>query len=223
MRIIIAGATRLGATLARRLVDTDAAVVLIDKDRAALDAIADDLDCGLIHADATLPSTLREAAQDDPDVLVALTHSDEDNILCAVVGRSVGFKRVIPQISSIELTSICEELDLTDFTTPDETIATSLITAIEDGSSPMQSTPLCGDLTQAAYEITGNLAGTAPADLDLPEGAQAIAVTRGGQDHFIVEVDVFREGDGLVLLLQRECLRQVVADLARKDQIERKD
>ena len=59
MRIVIAGATKLGATLAARLVDAKADVVLIDKDEAALDMLADTLDCGLIHGDATLPSVLR--------------------------------------------------------------------------------------------------------------------------------------------------------------------
>lgn len=218
MRIVIAGATSLGATLAERLIEAGAEVVLVDKDAAALDEIADTLDCGMIHGDATLPSTLREAAGDEPDVLVALTHSDEDNILCAVVGRSVGFERVIPQIAAVELGAICEELELTDFIMPDATIATSLIAAIEDGSSPMNASPLCGDLTLIGYRIAGALAGARVGDLDLPEAASLIAISRDGEDAFARDVDETAEGDQLTLLVRRDEIRETIAALSEQDE-----
>lgn len=217
MRIVIVGATRLGATLAGRLIEGGTEVVLVDKDGAALDRVADKLDCGMITGDATLPSTLREAAGDQPDVLVALTHSDEDNILCAVVGRSVGFGRVIPQIAEIELAAICEELELSDFITPDETIAASLIASIEDGSSPMRASPLCGDMTLAAYETAGDLAGREATEIAPVSGVRLVAVSRDGSDMFPEEAGALKEGDSLVILLQREALSEAIAALAEED------
>lgn len=223
MRIVIAGATKLGATLAARLIETGAEVVLIDKDGAALDALADRLDCGMIRGDATLPSTLREAAGEDADVLVALTHSDEDNILCAVVGRSVGYARVIPQIAETELGAICEELELTDFITPDETIASSLIAAIEDGSCPMRASPLCGDMTLSAFEVANALAGRPADGVEMPAGARLIAVAREGVDMFADDAGELKAGDALVLLVKREDLRAAIAGLADQDKRENEE
>ena len=221
MRIVIVGATELGATLARRLIAEDTDVVLIDKDRAALEALAEDLDCGMINADGTLPSTLREAGGDTPNVLVALTHSDEDNILCAIVGRSVGFKRVIPQIAAVELASICEELELGDFITPDETIATSLIASIEDGSSPMRASPLCGDLALSSYEAKNAFVGRSPDDIDIAPDAELIAITRGEEDCFACEIKEIEAGDRLVFLSKTRSLRETIAKLSKDDEAEK--
>ena len=110
MHITILGASRFGVATVQHLIDEGHEVVLIDSDRSRLDNLADELDCGMVCGDGTLPSTLRDAYGDGSDALVALTNEDDVNILAAVVGRAIGFGRVIPQIVRPELLTVVEEL-----------------------------------------------------------------------------------------------------------------
>ncbi|MEO1779726.1 MAG: NAD-binding protein, partial [Pseudomonadota bacterium] len=132
MRVIILGASRFGAAIAERLIEADHEVVLIDKDRDRLQKLAETVDCGMVEGDGTLPSVLRDVFRDEDDAFIAVTNASDDNILASVVARSVGFGRVIPQITSMELMDVCEELDLTEAINPHATVAESICTGLED-------------------------------------------------------------------------------------------
>ena len=112
MRIIVVGGSRFGIATLKHLLDKGHEAVLVDESRERLDDISDDVECGLIHGDGTLPSILREAMGDGADALMMLTNHDEANILGAAVGRSIGIERVVVQIIQTQLLPICEELGL---------------------------------------------------------------------------------------------------------------
>lgn len=114
MRIVVVGASRFGQATTRQLLDKGHEVVLVDSDRSRLESLEEDLDCGMLHGDGSLPSIQRDAYGDHADALVLLTNSDDVNILAAAVGKSIGFERVLPQIVRGELISVCEELGLED-------------------------------------------------------------------------------------------------------------
>lgn len=217
MRIVIGGATRLGAILAGQLIENDHEVVIIDQDSHRLEELAEHLDCGMIHGDASHPSTLREAAGDSNDVLVALTDSDEDNVLCALVGRSIGFNRVIPRIGETELGAICEELGLEDFIASDDALAASLLASIEEDTSPDREAPLSGDFRITAFDVAGDLEGRRLGDIDLGEKVRVIALHREQGDSFAdAEIELER-GDRVMLIGGREPLREARQKLAELD------
>lgn len=135
MRIIVVGASRFGLATLRQLTEKGHEAVLVDRNRDRLDTISDQVECGLIHGDGTLPSILREAMGDGADVLMMLTNQEEANILGAAVGRSVGFERVVVEIIRTELLPICDELGLDEVVTPHETVARSVVAALEEGGS----------------------------------------------------------------------------------------
>jgi len=140
MRIIVVGASRFGLATLRRLIEKGHEAVLVDRDREKLDSVSDDIECGLIHGDGTLPSILREAMGDDADTLMMLTNQEEVNILGAVVGRSIGFEHVVVQIIRTQLLPICEELGLTEVVTPHENVARSIVASLEQGG-PVRNGP----------------------------------------------------------------------------------
>lgn len=80
MRIIILGASRFGRAIAEQLIDAEHEVIVIDKSRDRLERLADQLDCGMLEGDGTMPTTLREVFRDENDVFVAVTNASEDNI-----------------------------------------------------------------------------------------------------------------------------------------------
>ncbi|MEM9013098.1 MAG: NAD-binding protein [Pseudomonadota bacterium] len=219
MRVVIAGATRLATVVVRQLIEDKHDVVVIDKDKAALERLGDTYDCGMIQGDATLPSTLRDAAGDEADILLALTNSDEDNILAALVGRSIGYQRVIPQIVETELTAVCEELALGEFLTPHATIARDLVASIDEGHAPEREAPLAGNFALTGYEVEGRLAGTRLGDLDLADG-RVVAVTSEQTDSFADPDMTLEAGMRLTILADRKSFKKILATLSDADEEE---
>ena len=64
MRIVIVGASRFGINTASQLIEKRHEVLMIDKDLERLKEIGEQLDCGMIHGDGSLPSIQREAFAD---------------------------------------------------------------------------------------------------------------------------------------------------------------
>lgn len=86
MKIIIIGAGFTGTQLAKRLISERNDVVLIDSDEETVRHVSNRLDCMVIQASGNSLTTLEEAGIDKADALVALTESDELNMItCSLV------------------------------------------------------------------------------------------------------------------------------------------
>ena len=88
MRVIIGGAGRVGSELARAMRAETMDVVLIDSDSRAVKN-AQSLDALVIHGDITSREALQEAGIGDATVFVAVTDSDDRNLIaCALAARA---------------------------------------------------------------------------------------------------------------------------------------
>ncbi len=90
MYIVIVGAGNLGYHLAKTLMEEGHDVVVIDKQGDRCTEISNDLNVMVIHGDATKPSVLEEAGTPDADAVVALTGSDETNLIIALLAKQMG-------------------------------------------------------------------------------------------------------------------------------------
>jgi trk system potassium uptake protein TrkA len=226
MRIVIVGASRFGVATAEQLIDTGHQVVLIDTDRDKLDEVAEDLDVGLLHGDGSLPTIQREAFGDHADALILLTNTDDVNIMAAVVGRSVGFERVVPQIVRSELVAVCEELGLEDLVTPHQTLARSLLRMIEDHSDAALELRFRDGLTVRGYTIGPRLAGKKIGDLDLPDRCRVMGVAGDDRERLGYEDTELAEGNRLIVVAEDEIIDDVDAIFEAEgsaDRPERKD
>lgn len=122
MRVVFIGASSLAVVTAKLMRERGEEVVIIEHDKDHIDALSEELDCGFLHGDGSKPAILREANPEGTDVLFALTDNDQANILASLVGRSLGFKRVVTKIQDAELEHICKELGLEDIIVPSRTI-----------------------------------------------------------------------------------------------------
>jgi trk system potassium uptake protein TrkA len=122
MRAVFIGAGSLAVVTAKLIRERGEEVVIIEQDKERIDALADELDCGFLHGDGSKPAMLREANPEGTDVLFALTGNDQANILASLVGRSLGFKRVVTKIDDHEFEHICKELGLEDVIVPTRTV-----------------------------------------------------------------------------------------------------
>ncbi len=89
MKILILGAGKVGGTLAENLAKESFDVTLVDQDAAALDELRDKLDIRIVHGHGSNPDVLRSAGADDADMLIAVTSSDEVNMVACQVCYSL--------------------------------------------------------------------------------------------------------------------------------------
>lgn len=209
MRTVIVGASRFGTATARELTDDGHEVVIVDTDEAKLEQLADQLDCGFIHGDGTLPSVLRDAFGDHADSLVLLTNEDDVNILAALVGRSIGFERVIPQIVRAELLSVCDELELNDVITPHSTVARSIVQALKDKSDTSVDLRLHKGIRVVGYAITAAHDGQRVGELDLPAASRVIARAHGEEESLVDDDTELAEGDHLIVAVATEAVDEL--------------
>ncbi len=89
MKIIICGAGRVGSSIAQYLSRQNNDVVLIDEVPLRLLSIGDVADVKTVLGDGSLPESLVEAEADSADMLIAVTSSDQVNIVCCQMAHSL--------------------------------------------------------------------------------------------------------------------------------------
>jgi trk system potassium uptake protein TrkA len=89
MKIVILGAGQVGASVAESLVSEDNDITIVDSDGERLQYLQDRLDLRTVTGNAAHPSTLRKAGLDDADLLIAVTQSDQTNLVACKVAHSL--------------------------------------------------------------------------------------------------------------------------------------
>ena len=89
MNILILGAGQVGGTLAASLLAENHKLTLVDVDGDRLATLQEKMDIRTVRGQASLPSVLRQAGAEDADMLVAVTRSDETNLVACKLAADV--------------------------------------------------------------------------------------------------------------------------------------
>ena len=89
MKSIICGAGDVGHSIAEKLSKEGFEVTVIDESIARLKKIAENLDVKTITGVPSLPTVLLSAGAKDCEILIAVTRSDETNMVCCQIGHSL--------------------------------------------------------------------------------------------------------------------------------------
>ena len=87
MNIIILGAGQVGASVAEALASEANDITVVDQSAACLAQLAGHLDVRTVTGNAVLPSVLRDAGIEDAEMLVAVTQSDQTNLVACKIAR----------------------------------------------------------------------------------------------------------------------------------------
>lgn len=98
MKIIIAGAGKVGYSVAETLSSEGHDITVIDKNPDTINTLSNNLDVICVEGSATNPETLIEAGAGEADLLMAATRSDETNMVCGISASKLGTKHVIARI-----------------------------------------------------------------------------------------------------------------------------
>ena len=123
MHIIIVGCGKVGSTLAEQLQEEDTDLTLIDTDADVINNLTEDIDAMGIVGNGASINTLMEAGVKTADIMIAVTASDELNLLCCLIAQKTGhcqtIARVRNPIYSKEIGFIQERLGLSMIINPE--------------------------------------------------------------------------------------------------------
>ena len=104
LKIIIVGTGKVGTTLAHKLTDEGCDVTIVDKNREVVDRLAETYDIMGVVGNGSSYSTLIEAGVESADLIIAVTDSDELNLLCCALANMVGDCASVARVRSPEYT-----------------------------------------------------------------------------------------------------------------------
>ncbi len=128
MNIIIVGGGKVGTTILENLVQENHNVVAIDSNPKVIEEISNIYDVMCVCGNGVDWETLTEAGAQKANLLIAVTGSDEFNMLCCFMAKKVGVPHVIARIRNPEyndksLGFIKQSLDISFAINPDAVAA----------------------------------------------------------------------------------------------------
>jgi len=137
LKIIILGAGQVGANLAESLVAENNDITVIDLDTSRLALLQDRFDLRTVRGHAAHPSVLKQAGAEDADMLVAVTQSDETNLVaCRIASTLFNVPTRIARIRSSDFLALepgflAEQFGVDDVISPEQEVTDTLSRLIE--------------------------------------------------------------------------------------------
>ncbi|MGN0534751.1 MAG: Trk system potassium transporter TrkA [Eubacterium sp.] len=160
MDIVIIGAGKLGTGLAISLSGEDHNITVIDRNTPKLEAIVDKYDVQGISGSGTHIDVLRQADVPNADLVIATTHSDENNILVCLMAKKLGAANTIARVRNPEYNTQFEfmrnELGISLMINPDFTAALEIGRIIQFPEASNIESFANGNIDIAEYKITAS-------------------------------------------------------------------
>ncbi|MDR1625815.1 MAG: Trk system potassium transporter TrkA [Spirochaetia bacterium] len=138
MKIVIVGAGMVGTHVARQLTEENKSVVLIEKNPEVARIATNDLDCLVVSDDGSHPDVLQNAGMADCEYFIALTGSDEVNIVtCGMVSGEFPHLKTIARVRNPYYSSLGASkrafMGINFIINPEVEAANTIIRSIHEG------------------------------------------------------------------------------------------
>ena len=206
MYVVIAGGGKVGANVLRTLARLGHEATLIEQRRDRYERLEDEFGYQVQQGDATELFVLKRAGiARPPDIVVAVTGDDEDNlIICQVAREKFGVAKVIARVNDPRNQ---EHFDLLGISPTIST--TSSVMALIEHEVPQHELVHLLELRKENLEIIeievseeAPAAGKRVESLRMPEGARLISVMRDGRAQIAVGSTELRPGDQVLAILE---------------------
>ena len=157
MKIVIVGDGKIGSTLAEQLSREGHEVTIIDQNAVPLQQTVEDLDILCVEGNGAMSATQLEAGVDSADLLIAVTASDELNLLCCLVAKKLGARHTIARVRNPEydeeLNLISEDLGLSLSVNPELNCAAEIARTLRTPSAIKTDTFAGGRVEMLKFQL----------------------------------------------------------------------
>jgi trk system potassium uptake protein TrkA len=204
--VLIAGGGKAGANVMRALLRNGHEATIIEQDRDRYERLEAEFEHQAMNGDATELFVLEKAGiKRPPDLVLALTGDDEDNLVISQLAREkYGVPKVIARVNDPRNQPHFDLLGISP-----TICATSSVMALVEHEVPEHDLIHLLELRGENLEIVEvQLDGDSPSAgksieaLSLPEGSRLISVMRGGQAEIAVGSTVLEAGDQVLAILE---------------------
>jgi trk system potassium uptake protein TrkA len=161
MKIIIIGAGKVGFTLAENLVVENNDVTIVDKNPLALEKAEENIEVMCIKGNGVSASVLVEAGVDGADMLIAVTGSDEINMLCCLTAKKLGAVQTVARVRdpeyADELSLIKDHLGLDYVINPEYAAAEEIARSMGFSSAINVERFASGRVRMVELKVTANM------------------------------------------------------------------
>ena len=193
MQIVIVGDGKIGSTLAEQLSREGHNITIIDRSGAPLQQTSEDLDILCVEGNGATCATQKEAGVDTADLLIAVTASDELNLLCCLVAKKLGASHTIARVRNPEylssLSLITDDLGLSLCVNPELACATEIARSLRIPSAIKTDTFAKGHVELLKFQLPAGSILEGRTLMELPSLVRAkllvCAVERGEQEVYI--------------------------------------
>ena len=206
MYLIIAGGGKVGTNLTRSLLRAGHEVTLIEQQPYRFERLEAEFEHQVIRGDATEMFVLERAGiKRPPDLLIASTGDDEDNIIiCQLAREKYGINNVIARINDPRNQPYFDLLGISPTVS-----ATGAIMGLIEHEVPDHGLIHLLELRKENLEIVevqidkgSPVAGKRVDGLTLPEGSRLISVMRNGSAEIAVGSTTLEAGDQVLAILE---------------------
>ena len=216
MRIVIAGAGKVGITIAERLCREGHDITLIDLKREPLEAASGAMDAMGICGSCAALSVLKEAETGSADVFIAATGNDEANLVSCQFARKMGAKHTVARLRNQEylesIESLREIMDLSLAINPDYVTAEEISRVMQfPVATQVESFP-DSDLEIVTFRVAESSRLNGVSLMKLPtlirQKVLVCAAERDGQVMIPDGSFVLQAGDSISVTAQPQVLRR---------------
>jgi trk system potassium uptake protein TrkA len=228
MNIVILGAGQVGSSLARNLASEDNDITIIDSDKATLRDLREKLDVHTKQGHAAHPDVLEQANVNDADMLIAVTNSDEVNMMACQIAYSLF--RTPTRIARVRAAGYLQHPELftpelipVDVLISPEQLITDHIYRLISNPGTSQVIDFAGGtvrLVSVKAFHEGPLVGHAISDLgqNLPEvKVRVVAIFRQGKAIIPSGTTIIEANDEIFVVASAQHVRAVVSELRSVD------
>jgi trk system potassium uptake protein TrkA len=228
MKIVILGAGQVGGSVAESLVSEQNDITVVDLEPQRLRALQERLDLRTVLGSGAHPSVLAEAGIEDADLLVAVTQSDETNLVaCRIAARMFNVPRRIARVRATDYLAnervLGEEGFDVDVSICPEQVLTEYIAKLVEFPEALQVLDFAGgkvSLVAVRAYSGGPLVGHPLKDLrrHMPRiDTRIVAIFRGDRSIVPDGDTVIEAGDEVFCLAASGHIREVMRELRRMD------
>lgn len=216
-RVALVGGGDVGLQLANMFATLVGDVRLVERGRARCENLAQLApNVTVLHGDGTHLSFLREERLGTADVVLAVTGSDEVNLMSSLLARELGVAHTFALVHRPGYTAVYEHLGLSGTTSAHEVMAHTLHGLLPGRELIGASTLVGTDLELLELRVPTLRRPLAPRSLPLGPGAQVLAVIAHDEVTRLVDPNAeVRGGEHLVVVAPGHRRREILRALPR--------
>lgn len=219
MRIILAGAGDVGKYLAKMLSSEDHDIILIDPDAESLNNVSAHLDLLTLLGSSTSFKTLKEAEVAKADLFIAVAHSEDTNIIAAMLAKKLGAKKTIARIDTHEYLreenrAHFKSLGIDNIIYPQRLAAREIVKLLHQTGTSEIFNFSQGKLSLFAIKLSKdatvvNKTLIEAVEIDKNLDYRAVAITREGKTIIPRGNDVLLENDIVYVITRKESIKKL--------------